>query len=533
MLKPLLLITIAAILASCAAPQKTQPPRIDPDQVPFTPPMLDIDSNLEYLQQQRTQAAEQLDWVSYILYTEELWLQSPIEQRALIEQDAWITLQAVNLDEQEQLVHHKMEKVRAWGWLLETRQIKGLNFKRALQDLAQIAPDAAFNQHLIPQLISHYDSLDQNRILAVLLPMSDQFRPVSEQIRAGILKAYWHDQANHTLLFYNTRDFTSIEQAYHHAKSKGAQVVIGPLTREEIEPLANLNANDLIALNDIERPTEFVQMSFRNIYEAEQLALELEKQGYQHVGLLSSDDPANTKLVHQIQARWIKYHPHALNIHSYPRRNPNLRHEMSKMIHADQSQSRAGYLSRTLEKPIEFFPRSRQDLEAIILIGDEKQIAVLRPQFDYFGLNLPLYGTSTLTPETLHHAKLNRDLKQIRFPTMPAVLSETPLDNTLQAFGWDSYQLAIHQPLMTDGLSYNGTMGQHSLTEENRVFTRLTWARFLNNGQIVPLNPDKFSKLHLNPKPIELDEAMTEEQIEKIRQELLEEIIRPRSDLLP
>lgn len=520
------------MLSSCGTPPK-QPERIDPHQVPFVPPTLELDDRLNQYQQQRLQAAAKQDWVSYLRLTEEVWQKSSPEQHPLIELDSWITLQAVTLEQQEALIQHPDRNIRPWGWLLETRQAQGLNFKRALADLQQLAPQAIFSQHLIPELIQYYEQLGQGRTLAVLLPFSERYRAISEQIRAGILKAYWQSDMSHSLLFFDSQDAEHIVETYQKAKNAGADIIIGPLTRPAIQALAELNPNDMIALNEIDQSGSFWQFNFRNPQEAEQLVKRMEHEGYRHLALLTTDNASDTRLSHDIQALWTQNNPFPIRLHSYAQRNANLRTEMNKILNADQSQSRAAFLSRTLEKPIEFFPRTRQDLQAMILIGDDKQVSVLRPQLDYYNLSLPLYGTSLLTPENLHKSPPNRDLKNIAFPTLPATLTSSPLNNALEAFGWDSFLLASNKFLMAPGLVINGTTGTLSIAPNQRVLSQLTWAKYRVNGTPEPLFKDKFSPLYFKQPANKTEPRLTDDQIETIRLELLQEISQPRFDLLP
>lgn len=531
LLKNILLISLVLGLISCSTPPK---PVADRGVIPFEAPILEIETRLERLQQARIDTAKQANWVSYIQYTEALWEQSSDEQRARIEQDSWITLQAVSLEEQQALIENGASRVSAWGWLLSSRQKQGLNFKRSLEDMLDVMPEASFSHNLIPELLAHFEAQgNQPRTIAVMLPFTERLSVVSEQIRAGILKAYWQSNQTDKILFFNVRNPADALDQYKNAKQAGADMIIGPLTPESIQVLSENDIHDVIALNDIGQPTSFVQFSYRNQYEAQQLMHHLELERYRHISLLASDNESDTKLTHQLQAMWSANHAFPLTIQNYPQRNPNLRAEMSKILNADSSQSRAGHLSRTISQPIEFFPRTRQDLEAMILLGDEKQIAILQPQLDYYLLDLPIYGTSLLTPDKLSHADPNRDLKNVRFPTFPAALDTSPLQNGLEAFGWDSFLIATNKHLLSPGLMVHGAMGQHSITSNNKVFTKLTWGRFLSSGKLVPLYPDKFTAPYFGQTQSDFETTLSPEEMEQIRQDLLNEITQPRFDELP
>lgn len=519
----LVVISIFIFLAGCAGVQKSGSDKYGASNlVPFSPPALDLDASLTELNNLRQQAAGVKNWVEYILLTEELWLQSQAHQREAIEQDAWITLQAVTLEDEAVLLNASQRVVQQWGWLLEARKERGLNFTRTLEDIRELAPSASFNTHLIPQLIAFYEALVDNRTLALLLPFSGEYASVSNQIKNGFLKAYWHSQKSHKLLFIDTHDFSDTLAAYQQAKRWGADLVLGPLTPAELYQLHNQGITDLIALNSLEQDTSFMQFSLRSQTEAQQLVEEINCQGYKQVGVLSSDSLSQVRFKQKLDKVWLEYHPYLPSTHIYSDRNPNLRQEMAYLINATFSQERASFLSRALESPIEFFPRTREDLDAIILLGDEKQLSVLRPQFEYFDLSLPIYATSNLNTDNLARTKINRDLKQIIFPATPIALERSPLNTNLEALGWDAFYLGMYQPLLAEGLHFNGSLGQHQILHNNRIATQLIWAKFQDNGSLQPLYPDKYSRLGLSSSA----------EDEEVRKLLLEDIIQlPLQDL--
>lgn len=516
-----LLLTLTLLLASCQSPLGTKTGKDSSDQVPFAQPELNLDAKLNHLQNQRKNALRKRDWDKYIVLTEQIWRESTRAEKSKIEKDAWIELQEVSISEQENLISSANPQVKAWGWLLEARQQQGLNFKRMIEDIAEISSNVSFTNHLIPELINHYQQLNQNRVIAVLLPGDHQLAGVVQEIKAGILKAYWHENSQHQLLFINSKDYPSAEDAYFAAIKAGSETVIGPLLKDEVINLTKLNPTNLVALNFINQPTNFWQFSYKNVYEETDLINFVKQSDLQKIAVLAKNSPANIEAGHKLQAAWQEATP--LIFYNYPEQNPNLRFEMSKLLQANLSQERAGFLSRTLGQPLEFLARTREDLDGIILLDDEKQTAVLRPQLDYFNVSLPLFASSKLTPDKLFATPANPDLKQIIFPVFNAVLSETPVKNGLQAFGWDAYKLALNQPLLAQGLTYRGVMADQTLTEQNIIHSQMAWAKFNASGKILPFEPNKFSSLGLEPEPM-AEDLLSDDQLETLRLKLLNEI---------
>lgn len=514
-------LSIVLLLSACGTTPPPAPTPLPPTEQPPRPLPVDelrlSDNTLEALQNKRLLAAQSRQWEAFIDFSRLLWLQSDDEQQANIELDTWNQLQTLNTNEINQLARHHLPSLQEWAWLLQTGQQTGYAYKRELEDLQQLLDQAWFNRHLIPGLLAHYDETHLHPTIAVMLPFSDRYRAVSEQIRAGILKAYWQAGQAHSLLFFDLTENSDVVGVYEQAKQAGAQVIIGPLTRPSIEKLAQHQATNVIALNDLDRPTPFWQFNPRNNQENHHLIQTLQDQNYRHIALLATD--RFLQQANDIQAQWNSTHPFPVQAHVFAENSPNLKAEISKLLQADSSEGRAGYLRRTIGRSLEFFPRTRQDIQAMILIGGEQEMAVIQPQFEYFDLKLPLYGTSSLTPTQLHAGAPNADLKHIQLQTLAAALTPSPLRTRLEAFGWDSYQLARHYDLITPEQIIHSAGGTLSLDQNGRIQTRLVWARYLANGQLVSLAP-----LDFYPNPPTNRE--TEAQLDSLREELLQEIMQ-------
>ena len=89
--------------------------------------------------------------------------------------------------------------------------------------------------------------------LAVLLPMSGTLAPASASVRDGLLAAYYNEgRRRPTIKFYDTLGTgTGAQAAATRAIAEGAQMIVGPLTREEVNAvLAQANGQlPMIALN--------------------------------------------------------------------------------------------------------------------------------------------------------------------------------------------------------------------------------------------------------------------------------------------
>ena len=78
--------------------------------------------------------------------------------------------------------------------------------------------------------------------IALLLPLSGKFAALGNATRNGFLNAYYDALAKtgyaQNIVFYDTNHATTMAMLYQEAVGKGANLVLGPLTKEEVKHLA-------------------------------------------------------------------------------------------------------------------------------------------------------------------------------------------------------------------------------------------------------------------------------------------------------
>lgn len=88
--------------------------------------------------------------------------------------------------------------------------------------------------------------------LAVLLPLSGPLAAAGLSVRDGVLAGYYAEQRRRPRLrFYDTAGADGVRRALAQANEEGAQMLVGPLTRDEVNTLFGLPELDLpvVALN--------------------------------------------------------------------------------------------------------------------------------------------------------------------------------------------------------------------------------------------------------------------------------------------
>jgi hypothetical protein len=477
-------------LSGCSTPSKTS--QAPTDLVLEPSPVLSAqERQTQALERRILQTRDRGQWADFVVLSEQLWQQADAENRAAIEFIVWESL-SNEFDTPKKianLMRSSTPQLQSWGALLHAQQQPGAFALQAMDDVALFEEQAIFSQHLIPALKQRIREHQSLRQLAVLLPLQGKYQPIAEQIRNGLLKAYMAFNPSLSLRFYDTSQSDNAVNAYRQAIQDGADRVIGPLTKESIDQLIQANITDFIALNQTDHPN-VMAFNFLPQSESWQIARQLSHSRYQRIGILSSDENRNLNTANQLRAHWLEAPKRQALLQQFPSKNPNLRDALGGLINEETSRARYNNLRWLLGQQMEFFPRTRQDLQAIVLIGSAQQVAVFHPQFEFFQLKLPVYATSNLTPPHLKQPPRNPDLGEVIFPTLPAVFAPHALNTPLEAFGWDSFLVASKGHLLAPGLCLTEGMTGHLFIDSlNNVDKKMIWAQYSPSGELHPWVP--------------------------------------------
>ncbi|WP_157760437.1 penicillin-binding protein activator [Thiomicrorhabdus arctica] len=449
--------------------------------------------------------AEMQDWTTYIQLSNHLWQQSDDDDsQAEIEQDVWNRLKYVDSATIDAIRQHHDPSVQAWATLLSILNGPAQKIEASLQNLSAHRTEnndkiAIYQNHLLPELQQKLSGVAAVKQIAVLLPFQGKYEQVSKQIQNGMLKAFLASDQSITLKFYDSFQLDQVESVYHQAKREGADFVIGPLRKEALEQLVHLDDPNILALNKIEAAA-FYQFSFKSADEISQMIALFNKHNYRHIGILSNDGRMESSKAQALQEAWQEEPQRSATLSIYPDENPKLRDALEKLINAQTSQARYNNLRWSIGQSLSFFPRMRQDFDAIVILDNRSRIAVFKPQFAFFELKVPVYGSTQLSPKNLQDNRPYVDLKGVKFLTYPASLNPDELNTPFEAYGWDSFQLVSQMNKMRVGaILDNGKTGLLSLNE-HEFLQKLVWAQYNNDGLIESMPPTDQTGLFLNQK---------------------------------
>ncbi len=272
--------------------------------------------------------------------------------------------------------------------------------------------------------------------VALLLPLSGRLEPAARAVREGYLAHYFaaraRGDASHEVAIVDTDEFSSAVAAYQHAVALGADLVIGPLSKEGVAELGQLSprAVPVLALNRIEEAVRqdgsaLVQLSLAPEDDATRIAELAFGQGARRAMVLRPAGARGARLEEVLRERWQELGGDIVTSASYS--SPEAYSDQIKnALNLGASEQRAQTIRSMLATNIEFTARRRQDIDAVFLVAaTPAEARSLKPllAFHYAG-TLPVYATSSIYGG-LPDAR-NRDLNGARLVELPWLLGANP-----------------------------------------------------------------------------------------------------------
>ncbi len=362
--------------------------------------------------------------------------------------------------------------------------------------------DRAFIEQIIETRRASVLHLKQ---VAVLLPLQGKLAKPAKAILEGIIASHYKSplSAQMQLRFYDTsHEFVWI--TYQQALDDGADFIIGPLAKSNLEALSESGALDIptLALNSLENmeiqaPAGLFQFGLSPESAARMVADKAYRDGHYYAAVMAPDNKWGQRMSQAFRSHWKKSGGViADNIH-YKSEVHDFSDSIKSMLNIDQSESRRREVSRTIGRKLEFTARRRQDIDMLFMAALPRQAKQIPLQIIYHhGDTVPIYSTAHIV-SNYHNARQNIDMDGVNFSDMPFLLgtaeNATSLQNTYQntlyqrlfAMGVDSYQLAPYVDYLykNPAESFSGDTGQITIDFKGHIIRTLPWATF-NQGNI-------------------------------------------------
>lgn len=466
----------------------------------------------DLLAQSQRLSGRQIDAIA-TLVTRGQWLSDEIK-RLRNEERVWLALQALPYDDLLDLIPPPPDTFGAWVELSFIHREYSNNKERLENELAlwnqRYPTHPGADRQLYDYLATlSVQSFDANTI-AVFLPLSGKLASVGAAVRNGILAQ--HLEAGEDapeLIFYDTAAAnTFIYELVENAVTDGAQLIIGPLRKEQVNEIVAISPLPMpvVALNSvsddsIEIPNNFFQFGLSPEDDASSTAAYMGQHGISQAALLVPNNDWGSRISQSFSDSFVNQQGQVVGIAAYNSKSPDHGPIIKRLLHIDQSYARKRQTSNIAGMNLEFEPRRRQDVEAIFMAAQPKQARLIKPQLKFHRAgDIPVYATSDANSADNDIAK-NKDLNGLNFVEIPLLISPK-FDSELQretfntawpalyktlprllALGADAY-LVYHQlPQMRHNASQtvNGLSGLLSVGRNNQIQRQLEYAKFVSS----------------------------------------------------
>ncbi|MES9939271.1 MAG: penicillin-binding protein activator [Candidatus Thiodiazotropha sp. 6PLUC2] len=341
--------------------------------------------------------------------------------------------------------------------------------------------------------------------IAIILPHSGPYAKVAAAVRDGLMAAWYQQPSEYRpkLQFYDSSELQSTLNIYQQAILGGAQMIVGPLNKDAVKMLSNLELLDIpiLALNQIEESSyeinpNLFQFGLAPEDEADQIAERAWLEGHRTALILTPSNNWGSRLENSFRLRWETLGGEIVESQRYDPQENDFSIPIRMLLNINESQARIRAVSNMLARKLETEPRTREDADFIFLAARPQKARQIRPQLKFFRAgNLPIMATSHIYTG-VEQPDLDRDLGKISFVDTPWLLEESHggalsrkrLEQLipgvrgryarLYAMGIDSYNLLSQLQSMQQqpGKLFNGQSGTIYLDKNNRLHRLLAWA---------------------------------------------------------
>ena len=342
--------------------------------------------------------------------------------------------------------------------------------------------------------------------IALLLPITGRQAAAGITVRDGFMTAYYQTPENQRkpITVYDTGD-TSVAENINRAAQAGADIIVGPLTRDEVVAAAGLVTRrpPILALNFLPpsqpAPNGFYQFALSPEDEARSVARRILADGHRNgIAIVPSGD-WGTRVLAAFKQELEAGGGGLFAATALDSSMTDYSDSITTVLRISESSARHRRLESILGTKLQFEPRRRGDLEFIFAPAQANIERLLRPQLRFhFAGSVPTYATSDAFEPDPHN---NQDLEGLMFPDMPWMLGSEladavrgalqtaypsgggPRRNRLFAFGFDAYRVAAALETGATTIQVEGLTGRLSLDPDHRIHRDLAWAQ-IHNGEL-------------------------------------------------
>ncbi len=366
----------------------------------------------------------------------------------------WLLLLRLSNAELQTLYLETINQPILQGWLklsLIARETRQQIFFDQLQTWQQQYPQHQANSILtnITELSASINNSNSSQQIAVLLPITGIFSGPGTAIRDGIFAANRAENIpNINIQVYDTNNIAAAE-LYNQAIINGADLIIGPLLKDDVAAVAQLeHPVPTLLLNDsnIHNDSNLYSFNLSPMIESQQLAAQAHKNGYYQTLIIAPNNSWSINIINTFNKTWSKNNGIVVDTLLYDD-NTNFNIAIRDFLKVSANQANAPQYHTQITSP------RRQDFDMIFLLAYPSKAAQIMPMLRYYFANdIPIYALSLTYAGNINTLR-DQDLDGIMFLDMPWIFDHQ-LENKnwpeqfnsytrLYAMGISSYAIVI------------------------------------------------------------------------------------------
>lgn len=325
--------------------------------------------------------------------------------------------------------------------------------------------------------------------VALLLPLQGPLGAQGQAVRDGFLSSYYDKMAKpnqtQTISFYDTSKNPNITALYQQALADGADIIVGPLTKDQVQtlsqqnnypvPTIELNYTD-VSLGSL--PNNLFQFGLSQKDEAEQLATKAWNTGHSRAIIIAPQDPWSQRITKPLIDQWQSQGGVIADSYYYSSRM-NLAEDVAKLMHINTQEDREQMEDDNTKSVLE--QQRRHDFDVIFLIALPQEGRVIVPLLKYYYAdNIPIYSTSIIYSGAPSPHK-DADLNGVIFCDLPWVFKKPSISTTnrLYAVGRDAQLISneLQRLEQLPNFPIYAATGALTMNDKQQIYRRVPWAQ--------------------------------------------------------
>ena len=358
---------------------------------------------------------------------------------------------------------------------------------------------------LIKKEIIKIVNISNIKKIAVLLPMTGKYSKIGKAVFEGIeieLNNNFKKDIPELVIYDTGDEKINLKGIYYEMLSRDFKYAIGPLRKDLIDKITNLNSKNITILtlnysNNFKKlNTETYQFGLLPEDEAICISEKAIIDGNHKASIFYPNNKWGLRIAESFSLRFQELGGQIVDISKYERDDKEINTSIRSLLKIEESIKRKNRIQSVLKTKLQYKPYISSDLDMIFSIGTSKNMKTIKPQFNFnYAEDVPFYSTSHIYNGVINK-KTNQDLNGIKFCDIPWLYnnknSETKsklYENSEKkdllrfvAIGMDSIKI-IHN---MDQLKNNknkfllGDTGYLQLDEFNKIRRNLVIVKFKN-----------------------------------------------------